>query len=162
MGYFARVTFYMLMIAFTINILNALNLCYLYGSALAACPNEAGTGHAFIPVQYQTWLDYTFRDAKNNVVDVTNQASWNQTMNVATEYQAAPQGLNDIFGFFTWVINGGKLIVNTLLSPVYGFPQFIVTYFWVPQFLMNYVAATLGIIQIFGLYEFFTGRDIFR
>lgn len=148
------------MIALAFNMLNFLNICYMTGGTVSGCPLEAGTGHMFIPVQYQTWMSYTFRDANNNLVDPNNQTSWNQTLTNAAEYKPAPTGITDIFGFFTWVVNGVKLIINTLLSPIYGFPQFIVKYFWVPEFIMIYISGVLGFIQILGLYEFTTGRPI--
>jgi hypothetical protein len=162
MGRFVVMSFFIISFMFALNILNTLNVCYQYGSAVSGCPAEAGTGHAFIPgVRFEPLFGYTFVDADGNTLDFTNSTSFNQTIQNSVKYRPAPAGITDIFGFFSWVITGVKLLVNVFVTPLYGLPQFITNYMYVPSFITTPLGVLLGIVQLLGIYEFATGRSVF-
>jgi hypothetical protein len=161
MGRFIVMSFFIICFMFSINILNMLNVCYEYGSLASGCPNEAGTGHAFLPgTRFEPLFGYTFKDADGNTVDMSNPDSFNQTMMNAAKYRPAPAGITDIFGFFSWVITGVRLIVNVFITPFYGLPMFLTNNFHIPAFITMGFGAILGLVQLLGVYEFATGRSL--
>jgi hypothetical protein len=114
----------------------------------------------FIPIRIEPMFSYTFSDADGNIVDPSNMTSYNQTMLNAVKYRPAPAGITDIFGFFTWIVTGVKLILNIFMTPIFGVPQFMTNYLYVPAFITVGLGAMLTIVQLAGLYEFASGREI--
>jgi hypothetical protein len=162
MGRFIVMSFFIICFMFSINVLNLLNVCYEYGSAVSGCPAEAGAGHPFIPgTRFEPLFGYSFQDADGNTFDMSDPNSFNQTITNAVKYRPAPSGITDIFGFFSWVITGVRLIANIFITPFYGLPMFLTNNFGIPSFITVGIGAVLGIVQLLGLYEFATGRQIF-
>lgn len=157
---FMFITIWIISAMFALNLLNTLNLCYMWGNVLSICPNEAGVGHMFIPVRIPALFGYTIQDADGNTLDMNDANSFNQTFTNVAKYRPAPAGITDIFGFFSWILTGVKLVINIFVTPIFGLPQFLTNYFYVPAFVSVGFGAMLGIIQICGVYEFATGREL--
>lgn len=161
MGRFVVMSFFIICFMFATNILNMMNVCYQFGNALTECPDEPGIGHPYIPgARFEPLFGYTFKDADNNLVNMSDPASFNRTIENAVKYRPAPAGITDIFGFFSWIITGVKLLANVLITPFYSLPMFLTNTFYIPAFISIGIGALLGLVQLFGIYEFATGRNI--
>jgi hypothetical protein len=175
-NYAPKIAFYMLAFNLALLLMTNFNDCYECGNnpvvscptrtaALStACPNEVGTGHPFLPgvdVEPMWKQDSMIVDARGVTVNASDFSSYNDSLQSAASYKTAPSGITDIFGFFSWVITGIRLIVNLLFMPLFGVPQFFVTHFWVPIFLAGSMGTLLFIIQLIGIYSFATGREVF-
>ena len=160
MGRATQIAFYIMCFSLSMSLLNQINLCYQYGSLMGGCPSEPGMGRQFFPMPTNgTLIGYQLHDANGNVINPSDINSYNATMQNTVAYAPAPSGITDIFGFFTWVLAGGRLIVNAFFMPLFGFPQ-LLTQFYVPTFVTYPIGTLLMLIQIVGLYEFFSGREI--
>jgi len=161
-----QISYFIVTVMFSLTLLHQVNACYHYGYdavivkagySLSVCPIDSqGVGHPFIPVNYNPLFGYEFRDANNNVVDTSDFESYNRTMHSAITYSPTPD-LTDIFGIFSWVLNGIRILSNTFFMPVYGFPEFLMN-FHVPYMLTLPLGTLLFLIQIIAIYEIASGR----
>jgi len=149
------------------NLLNDMNTCFQYGDAAVeplvgagVCPNPTATGHPFIPLEIQPLWGYEIRDSDANTINVSDSTDYNASLTGVVSFDPAPQGLNDVFGFFSFVITGARFMVNTFFMTLFGFPSFL-TQFNIPAFVTTPIGVVLFVIQMVGMYEFLTGRDIF-
>jgi len=156
-----NISFYIITFMFAMTLLHQINTCYMFGSTVVGCPSEPGMGHPMIPFEVNPLFGYTFKDSENRVVNASDSASFNSTFIDIVSYNPAPSGLSDVYGFFSWVVTGGKLMVNAFFFPLFGFPGYL-TSFWIPTFVTYPIGGLLFLIQIVGLYEFLSGREIFK
>jgi len=160
MGRAVTIAFYIICLSFSMSLLHEINTCYQYGNAVPGCPDEPGIGHPYMPFDIQPLFTYEFKGSENIFINATNSSSYQNTLQDVVEYKPAPAGLTDIFGFFTWVIAGGRFIVNAFFMPLFGFPK-LIQKFWIPEFVTYPIASILFLIQVVGIYEFFSGREVF-
>ena len=152
-------------VSFSISLWYEINSYYIsgyYTNPSDASSWNAGVNHPLFSMTVRPLIGgYVFRDADNNVANYSSTSSYNSTMQNVAAYKPAPLGLSDIFGFFSWVITGIKLIINAFFMPLFGFPTLMES-FWIPNFITQPFGGLLFILEILGLYEFTTGRDPFK
>jgi hypothetical protein len=142
-----------------------------YGSPL--CSNnplstDYGTNHSFIQFSITPMFDVGFNDQNNNVVTGDQLSSgdysqYNQSMQNFIGYKPAPSGITDIFGFFSWVITGIRLLFNAFFMPLIGLPQFLMAEpFYLPAFMAGGLGVLIFILQISAAVEFATSRWLYQ
>jgi len=154
-------SFFIMTLMFSITMLHQINGCYQYGDAVVGCPDDTATAHPFIPFDVTPIFGYEFRDAENNVVNATDQSYYNSTLKNTVNFDPAPNSLLEGLAIFSFVINAGKFMVNSFFMPLFGFPAFL-QQFSIPQLATIPIGTTMFIIQVVGLFEFVTGREVFR
>jgi hypothetical protein len=162
MGRIIMIDFWIICIMSALGTVNMANTCFELGNTVVGCPNEPGTGHPWIPgVRIEPLFKNTFMDADGNLVDMNDPDSFNRTLQNTVSYKPAPSGITDIFGFFSWVITGVRVLANIFIAPIFGLAQFVTNNFYVAAFVTSSFMGIFGMLQILSIYEFATGRTIF-
>ena len=169
MGRMMAIAFFIMAFSMGMSLLHQVNYCYFYGNSGAivngfdtsGCPSEPGMNRTYIPFTVAPLWDYNnnLRDQNNTRLVPSLFSSFSNGLIDLVTYAAAPLGLEDAFGFFTWTIGAGRFIVNTFFMPLFGFPEFLSS-FYVPLFLGKLFSPVIFACQMLGLYEFFSGRTV--
>jgi hypothetical protein len=150
------------------NLLYLINTCYAMGGLVDYChvPGaaiEPGMGKPLFAASYPTLIGFGFTDANNNYINLSDTspaglAAWNKSITSAAEYRPAPGGITDIFGFFSWVVTGMRLIVNIFITPFYDLPMWVSQNFGIIPILTMPFGVALGVLQMIGLFQWATTR----
>jgi len=169
MGRMMVIAFFIMAFSMGMSLMHQINYCYFFGNSGAVvngfdtsgCPDESGVNRTFIPFTIAPLWDYqnNLRDQNNTRIVPTLFSSFSNTLVGAITYAAAPLGLEDALGFFTWTIGAARFIVNTFFMPLFGLPEFLSS-FYVPLFLGKLLSPVVFACQMLGIYEFFSGRTV--
>lgn len=155
-----QIAFWIICFSYAMSFMHEVNGCYQFGNTLSHCPDEAGTNRPFIPFEFNPLFTYSIRDGNNNVINASDPDAVQAALQDAAQYKPGPESLIDSFGFFSWVVTGGRFLVNGFFMTLTGFPS-LMQQFWIPYIAALPIGAILFIIQMIGLYEFFSGRELF-
>lgn len=159
-----NISIFVYMFMFGIMMFQHFNMCYFYGSLYPMCSltSVSGMNRPFLEMKIVPLFGYGIQDYNSNTVNPNDVTAYNSSMQTFVSYKPPPSGITDVFGFFSWVITGGRMLFNAFMLPLIGLPDFFTNQLLFPPFMSYSFGSIIFLLQTSALIEYFTSRWLFQ
>jgi hypothetical protein len=125
--------------------------------------HEADTGHPLVDYEQEQLIrdDFITTDGGKRI-NASDATQYNESVSGLMQFypikDSSAGGFMDYFGFFSFVVRGIRVLVNTVALSLFGF-VFLLAEFGVPWYFLTPIASVSLLVVIISIVEILSGRQ---